>query len=81
MIKAKILCKCKKQVAFMEEFLFNPTMQDKEFAEMKEQGYEVVIGEDLDQSEFALNPCTGEPGCAFAKAFETSFGFHDIVKR
>ncbi len=74
---AKILCKCGKQVTYIEEFA-EPSFQSREFELMQLQGYEVVIGEDLPQSEFCLEPCSDVSACAYKEHFSTSPGFKSI---
>jgi hypothetical protein len=77
---AKVLCKCGKQVAYYSDFSINDYIQQREFDLLKEQGYDVIVGEDLRPNEFALEPCYDDGECAFLKAFKTTPGFHNIYE-
>ena len=78
---AKGTCKCGEQVAYIEEFVEHGDFQQREFDLLTEQGYDVIIGEDLPKSPPCLEPCFESDDCAFKNCFSTKPGFHNVYTR
>ena len=72
----KVTCKCGKQICYIENF--NYEFGQKEIDILTEQGFNVIIGENLTKSELCLEPCYERDDCAFAKQFSTKAGFSSV---
>lgn len=75
---AKVTCKCGKQICYIEELLEQSDFQEQELDLLTEQGYSVIIGENLPKSDPCLEPCFEKGDCAFAKQFSTLPGFKSV---
>lgn len=75
---AKVICRCGKQICYIEEFMEHGDFQQQEFDLLTKQGYTVIIGDDLPRSSLCLEPCYEREDCAFAKQFSTEPGFKNV---